>query len=726
MVQERILKPGRNCWRISRAERVSFLVDGASYFKALHDNFPLAQHQILILAWDIYSQLKLVPGQDGRDDPTAYTISRLLDGLVRRKSGLRVNILSWDFSLVLSLSREWLPIFKLEWSTHRRLKFCLDDQYPIGASHHQKVVVIDDALAFAGGLDITRGRWDTPAHDKDDARRQDVDGHPVPIRPHHDVQIAVSGAAAAALGELARERWRRGTGATLDPPEKNTRGVWSAELPVDVEEVDVAIARTQPAYEGTAEVREVEQLYVDSIAAAREYIYLENQYFTSPAISRALARRLSESDGPEVVLNLARNTEGWLSQQSMDMMRVSMIHMLRAADKYKRLGVYYPDKSDLGAWSINVHSKVMIMDDRFVRIGSANLNNRSMGLDTECDLAIEADPDDQRVRDAIRHFRNRLLGEHLDCKPEEVDARVRQQGSLLRGIEDLRGKPRTLNPLEPQLGVPDERTLSDIQFTDPERPMDPEMLLKHFVPEKQARPAGWRIASWLIMLLVLVGIALAWRFTPLKEWLDIAMLSELANEWRGSSFTPVIVIAAFVISGLLVVPVTAMIVVSSLVFGPLLGFAYALTGSLLSALAGYGAGILLGRNAIRQLAGKHINQVSRQLAKRGLFTMLVVRIIPVAPFTIVNLVAGASNIRFRDFLLGTLFGMTPGIFAITILVDRVGATLRTPDWQTVLAVVLVAFAIFTAGYFLSKRLLMLAGKKAAETTQEEAQRTPDR
>ena len=710
-----ILQTGRNCWRICRADKVSFLIDGAAYFKALHDSLPLAEQQIMILAWDIYSQLHLLPPDDKNKRHTTSTLSNLLNQLTRHNPRLHVNILSWDFSLLFALSREWLPIYKLEWRTHRRLKFCLDDQYPLGASHHQKVVVIDDALAFAGGLDLTRGRWDTPKHRADDPRRQAVDGTPLPIRPYHDIQMAVSGPIAAALGSLARERWRRGTNKKLPLPQSNSEQLWPTELPVDIENVNVAIVRTAPAYGEFSEVHEVEQLYLDSIAAAQDYIYIENQFFTSPTISNALAQRLTESDGPEIVLNLPLETEGWLSQQSMDMMRVGLIKALREADEYDRLAVYYPDHPVSGNMSINLHAKVMIMDDRFVRVGSANLNNRSMRLDTECDLAIEANRDDSRAQDDIRNFRNRLLAEHLGCKPEDVDAQIQQHSSMLQGIEALRSEGRTLSPLEPRLPVADEHVLRDIQLTDPERPVDSDALLKHFVPEKHAKPAGRRIAGWIITLLILLATAAAWRFTPLNEWLDINTLTNIATQWRSSSFTPLIVITAFVVGGLMMMPVTAMIIVSVLIFGPVLGFSYALIGSATSALSGYGLGSLLGRNVVRQLAGKRINQVSRQMAKRGLLTMLVVRIVPVAPFTIINLVAGASHIRFRDFVLGTLFGMTPGILGITLLTDRVEATLRSPDWQTLLTLVIVAVLVFAAGYLLSKRLLTSAKNKAGSS-----------
>ena len=291
MRYKRILKVGRNCWHICRANKVSFLIDGAAYFNALHDGLPLAEQQILILAWDIHSQLQLIPAHSKDGHPAPPTLGQLLDQLVRHKPRLQVNILSWDFSLLLAMDRKWLPIYKLEWNTHYRLKFCLDDQYPLGASHHQKVVVIDDALAFAGGLDLTRGRWDTPEHRADDPRRQAVDDDELPLRPYHDVQMSVTGPVAAALGVLARERWRSATNKRLPVPQSVPTEPWPADLTADIEAINVAIVRSEPAYGELVEAREVEQLYLDSIAAAQSCIYIENQFFTSPLITMALAKR---------------------------------------------------------------------------------------------------------------------------------------------------------------------------------------------------------------------------------------------------------------------------------------------------------------------------------------------------------------------------------------------------------------------------------------------------
>ena len=311
-----------------------------------------------------------------------------LNALVSHRQRLHVYILNWDFSVLFALEREPLPKLKFGLRSHRRVHFRLDGHHPIGASHHQKIVVVDDAVAFVGGMDLAIRRWDTPDHCVDDPRRVDPAGELYP--PVHDIQMAVDGQAAAALGELARERWRHATGQRIGAVHEGKSDPWPRFLTPDFEHVAVAISRTQPTYNGNAEVREVEALYLDAIAAARRSIYMEAQYLTSTALGTALAKRLAESGGPEVVLILPRDGAGWLEQSTMSVLRARLLRQLRSADHFGRLRVYYPAVPGLGDGCINVHAKVLVVDDTLVRIGSSNLSNRSMGLDTECDLGIEA------------------------------------------------------------------------------------------------------------------------------------------------------------------------------------------------------------------------------------------------------------------------------------------------------------------------------------------------
>ncbi|MDT8386530.1 MAG: VTT domain-containing protein [Thiogranum sp.] len=703
MKQQHLLKPGRNCWRIRRADRVAFLIDPAPYFETLYDALNLAHDQVLILSWDIYSRLRLI-GLPDRSNRKRPDLTELLNLLVERHPDLQFYLLNWDYSVFHTLSREWLPAHRLDWSTHAQVHFKLDDQVPIGSSHHQKVVVIDDALAFSGGIDLTRARWDTSEHRRRDARRKAVDGSRG--RPYHDVQMAVSGPVAGALGDLARERWRRATGQVLPRSARAGADVWPTGLTVDLEDVDVAIARTEPISGDYNEVREVEHLYLDAIAAAERYIYIENQYFTAPAVAKALAARLAAPEGPDIIITLPLATDGWFANLSMDVMRVRLLKQLRAADRHQRLAIYYPHLPERRAEPVNLHSKLFIMDDRFLRIGSANLNNRSFGLDTECDLAIEARAGQQPVIDAIRALRNRLLGEHLQVSSQAIEMAEQRHQSLRQAIESLRSNGRSLHELEPELAHVQHSPFSDAELIDPERPVSPDTLLDRLVAVQDTRPAGRRVLGWLLALFALLMTAVAaWHFSDMSDWVDAVLLSEHMAQLRSAPASPLILIAGFVIAGFLLVPLTVLVIVTAVVFGPFYGFAYAFSGALASAIASYAAGTAIGRHGVRKLVGKRINIVSHRLGERGLLAVMVSRVVPVAPFTVINLVAGASHIRLRDFTLGTALGMIPGMFAIVLLVDRATASLRDPGWTNVLTLILVSLIILVAGYLLSRQLL---------------------
>ena len=158
-----------------------------------------------IAGWQLDSRLRL----DARNSDAPH-FGDFLHGLVRRNRRLRIYVLLWDFAMIFAADREIIPLYTHPWRTHRRIHFRLDNSHPVGASHHQKIVVIDDALAFAGGLDIAEHRWDTPDHLAQDPRRVILSAGLYP--PYHDVQLMVDSDAAAALGHLVRERWRRATG----------------------------------------------------------------------------------------------------------------------------------------------------------------------------------------------------------------------------------------------------------------------------------------------------------------------------------------------------------------------------------------------------------------------------------------------------------------------------------------------------------------------------------
>src|SRR5688572_5837044 len=427
-----LLRPGYNCCAIARAERVALIVDAEDYFKAFYQAALRARRSITILGWDFNSQTRLHFEPVAEGEPPAL-LGEFLNHLVRQRHGLHVHVLNWDYPMVFGADREFPPLYGFGWKPARRVHLRYDDTHPVAGSQHQKIVLIDDAVAFVGGIDLTVKRWDSAAHLPDDPRRT---ANGVPYPPFHDLMVALDGEAARALARIARERWRLATGDKLKEVSAED-DPWPAVLAPQFTGVEVGIARTMPPRGETPAVREVERLYLDMIGAAQREIYIENQYFTAPRIAAALEKRLAEPDGPEVVLVLRLLSHGWLEEHTMHVLRTRLIQRLRQADRHARLRVYYPHIPGLpDACCLDVHSKVMIVDDRALRIGSANLCNRSMGMDTECDVLIESRGDPQ-VAGAIRAFRDRLLAEHLNVDAKVLRQETQKAGSLRGAIAAL-------------------------------------------------------------------------------------------------------------------------------------------------------------------------------------------------------------------------------------------------------------------------------------------------
>ncbi len=692
MHDKKIIRPEENCWRYVQADRASLLVDGENYFRTLHTAISQAQSAVYILAWDIDSRLRLVRGETHTNLPAE--LGELINAVLKQKPELNIYILNWDWAMLYTLEREWLPLFRPGWKKQPRLHYQLDGECPFGSSQHQKVVVIDDKIAFCGGIDPGKHRWDSSEHAPDDQRRIDPDNELYP--PFHDMQMMVDGEAAKSLAELARQRWQKATGQHLDPPSPNQDDIWPDDINVDFRQVNIAIARTQPEFKGNREITEVEILYLDAIAAAQKLIYIENQYFTSWKLAEVLAQRLKEQDGPEVVIICPRMTGGWLEQHTMDVLRSRVSRKLCDADKYDRLRICYPHHEALGDIYISLHSKMMIVDDVFLRVGSANLSNRSMGLDSECDLAIEAENAEQS--DAIKAFRQRLLREHLDVSANELEEMLAEHDSLISLINSREQFPRTLRRLDCEIDESIDELTPTADYIDPERPVDSVEMSRKLVPIDEPKSPKKQIIIAALVLLAVIAMTALWKWTPLNDWLTAENLQQLIETLNDYPFTPLIVITGFAIAGLFAVPLTLLVVAVAISFGAWPGSIYAILGSMLSAILGYIVGEWLGRRSVSQMAGSKLNRLSKRLANHGVMAVITVRIIPVAPFVLINLVAGASHIKLRDFIWGTLLGMLPGILAITVFANSLLRVVQQPEPLEITIFVLVVLGIGSLMY----------------------------
>lgn len=452
-------------WRLEQATRAAVIVDAEDYFRHLRDAMCKAQRRIVLVGWDFDARIKF--GDASRDGGPA-TVGKFISWLAKRSPSLDIHILRWDMGAIKTLLHGRTLLTILRWIRDPQIHLKLDGHHPLAGSHHQKIVVIDDGLAFCGGIDMTRSRWDTRGHVDGDPGRINPDGGR--YEPWHDATTALEGPIARALGDLCRARWKAAGGRPLAPIE-NTTACWPEGLIPDFRDIQVGISRTLPPMGDHDGIYEIEALYVEMIDRAQRWIYAESQYFASREIAEAIARRLHEEDGPEVVIVNPVAANGWLEPIAMDTARARLFAALRDCDVHDRFRIYHPFTD--GGNPIYVHAKVTIIDDSMLRIGSSNFNNRSLRLDSECDVTFDSARDDaESTGRTIRGIRSSLLAEHLACDCAAVEAELARTGSLIRTIEALRRTGRSLRDFSLPEHAPIAKWLADTKLLDPEGPQE--------------------------------------------------------------------------------------------------------------------------------------------------------------------------------------------------------------------------------------------------------------
>ncbi len=464
--------PGPSVWRFARASRAHVVIDAAAYFTLMQQAMMRARQRIHMVGWDFDTRVRLGPGRKLYNLPDREVqparLGPFVVWLCKRTRGLQVRVLKWNFGALKFIFRGSMILDLVRWFFNPAIDFKFDAAHPIGCSHHQKMIVIDDNFAVCGGIDMTSDRWDTPEHLEEDPRRRRPYGTRL-YGPWHDLSMLVEGEAAAALAELGRERWVTAGAPPLLPCAPQEETAWPPMLKAEFRDVEVGIARTRSAWGGLGEVREIEALFVEHIRRAKRFIYAESQYFASRAVAEAIAERMAEPDPPEVVLINPESADGWLEQTAMDGARVRLAHAIAERDHAARFRIFIPRNA--AGTAIYVHSKMMIVDDEIIRVGSANMNNRSMGLDSECDLFIDAArPGNDHASPAIRKVRITLLAEHTGLPRDEVERLLERDPSMIDLIENAPQGGKRLEPFALRPLTDAEKAVADSALFDPERP----------------------------------------------------------------------------------------------------------------------------------------------------------------------------------------------------------------------------------------------------------------
>jgi uncharacterized membrane protein YdjX (TVP38/TMEM64 family) len=284
-----------------------------------------------------------------------------------------------------------------------------------------------------------------------------------------------------------------------------------------------------------------------------------------------------------------------------------------------------------------------------------------------------------------------------------------RHGSVVAAIDAARSRANRLEPIDPAYPPPilDENfEVSIANAADPRTP--PTHAALSAALEIHRPGAGSKGVPVRLVVLAVVAAALValWYFTPLSEIANVETLEPYFQQIADSGWAPVAIPVVFAVAGLIFFPVTILIALTGMTLGPITGFLSATAGCLGSAALGFAAGTVMGEKGLRRIMGRRLNRLSQNAAEKGVVSMVGLRLLPVAPFTAINLIAGASHVRFFDFMIGSVLGMLPGIVLMTALGDRLREVWRNPSVENTILLGLLAMAWFGAAvglqYLVSK------------------------
>ncbi len=217
-----------------------------------------------------------------------------------------------------------------------------------------------------------------------------------------------------------------------------------------------------------------------------------------------------------------------------------------------------------------------------------------------------------------------------------------------------------------------------------------------------------RLIIVLAALGILGALGVAWQWTPLRAWVD---MGELLGELRALGHSPVavvLILAAYPLGGLMMLPTIPLILLTVAMFGPLLGLVYAMLGCLLSASISYALGQALGQETLVRLAGRHLNRVTRLLAGREVLAVAGVNWSQIVSLTLIGLAAGTLRIRFPHYILGILIGTAPGILLLTLFENQLERAILDPSLANIGVLALIVALMLAGGFWsagkLTKRL----------------------
>jgi phosphatidylserine/phosphatidylglycerophosphate/cardiolipin synthase-like enzyme len=468
-------------------QETGLLVDACDYFRAFYRSALKARQYILLAGWQFDSEVRLVRGTDAEAASCDVRLIHFLNTLCESTPELEIYVLAWDFSAVFSLEREWFQDVIFGWNTNERLHFRFDSKHALGATHHQKFVIMDGSLAFVGGMDICSNRWDDRYHLNENPERLDVNGNP--YGSYHDIQSYHTGPVVQELLELFAERWLDAGADDLSLPmcEIPLRLDSPGAIPLPAKQVAVSRTRASVSDLDPEHVFEIRHLFVDAILAAEQLVYLENQYMSSQAVYWSLIARMAAPDRPRLqIIMVLPDRLPFTEELFLGLPQIKLLRSLQqvAAKTGHGFAVFSTAGMDNGTRKRTfIHSKLLLVDDRFLSVGSANATNRSMALDTELNVSWEACEGEEELVSAIRALRASLLAEHAGLFGQGEDHRFEQVDGLITRLHSLADDPESrLCRYEAEPSLESSELLEALEpiarVVDPEKPIDGEFVFE--------------------------------------------------------------------------------------------------------------------------------------------------------------------------------------------------------------------------------------------------------
>ncbi|MFP4210091.1 MAG: phospholipase D-like domain-containing protein [Alkalispirochaeta sp.] len=723
----------------TRAGRLALISSSEEYFRLLDRAITAAKRRILVVGWSFDDRIVLVrDNAESLDiEPSGCSLGELLVQRARQNPELRIQLRIWRAPAVFGADQHITSWFQEQAQTLENLELVRVTSTSAFSARHEKFVIIDDAIAWIGGIDLSHNRWDTEDHIGDDLRRINPDGERYVA--YHDTQLMLTGPVVRDLFEIAiRDRL---VDDDWDPVDTD---LWPSEVPVDLYDAEVALSRTRsyPEHDGD-DVHQIAHLYRDLLNAAERRIYIENQYFSSDEITETVISRLHEPEGPEIIILISRELPDTLGRVTMGANSALRLSQLLENDRYDRLGIFFPVAVDgvTGTGAVKVHSKTMVIDGSLVTLGSANISRRSFSLDAELNVTIlgagaaggksgrtdggtdgEADDEtgngtstrtDERTVDDRPAWDDRLLAHHAGMEIEEWETLVSgHSGSRLSalrervqdwpGLQDGRAQVITDAPkvLPPTV----------IERFDMKEPPPQETVLQRIARSNPLRIISRTRRVWIISILGILAIAAL--FYAARTDFDIhaflGMVEQINDEHPVAGV--LLTVASFWITMIVFVTIVVPVVFFSALHGPLLGIVYSTLGIFTGAALFYGIGLALHNNPWpdRYQAVRRVKEQLNRIKPYGLWAVAISRIVPSGPFLVVNLVTGLLGFSPGQFLAGSAIGLFPGIIAFSVFGEVIRNVFSDPGLMNT-----IWFVLFLVAYFAAVRGLIFIVRRVA-------------